>query len=104
MAVTAIKGNAYRMTANGDALNQVTVGHRHVAGAFRTRVSAIHMVAGATGGQTTLTAEGGSGPVIVTANVPANDTLPFTFSEPVDIADLTITALGTNVTVIVFTE
>lgn len=103
MAVTAFS-QGYKMTANGDQLTQTTVGHRHSKGPFRTRVNAIHFVAGATSGQTTLKTDGSSGTTIIDFTPAASDTTAFVFAEPQDFADLSITALGTNVTVLVFTE
>lgn len=103
MAVTAFS-KGYKMTANGDQLNNTTVGYVGHKGPFRVRVSAIHFVVGATSGVTTIASDGASGPVIINFTPAAQDTTPFVFTEPQDIADLSITALGTNVVVIVFTE
>ena len=63
------------------------------------QVNAIHMYAGATGGVTTLTS---NGVVCFSPTVPADDHVILTFGKPQRLQDLTVTALGTNVSIVVF--
>ena len=69
----------------------------------RVRVNAINLVAGATGGATTVNVGGTSGIKIIDSTIAANTSANFAFSEPQELDDIWLKTVGTNVTLVVFT-
>ena len=90
MAIT-VKGRVYSLAAVDDTL------------AGKVRVNALHLVAGATGGATTVLVGGTSGVKIIDQTCTANTTYVFSCAEPQEIDDLWLKTVGTNVTLVVFT-
>lgn len=101
MAVTAI-GRTIVMTAASDTLNQATLGHTGALAPYRVHASAIAINAGATGGTTTLKNGGTSGNIIYSLTTPANTYTMIMGSDPLQLDDFFVTAVGTNVTIIVY--
>lgn len=71
--------------------------------AGKVRVSAIYVVAGATGGAVVVNVGGTSGNIIITDPGTAGTTSVYTWSEPQELDDIFYKTAGTNVTIVVFT-
>ena len=103
MAVTAF-GGGYKMTAANDVLNNATVGASNVTTPFRVRIKAIAYQTGAATGRTTIRNGGTSGTVLFdsTTGPPVNETATMLFGSPIEVDDFAVSAIGTNVNVLVY--
>lgn len=105
MAVTAF-GTGYVLTAQGDALNQATIGAVGNPGNYRLRVNQINLVIGSsTTGGVEIKANTTTIHKVAAAGLTANTSYVITqFGEPQEIDDITATTLPTNATIVVFTR
>lgn len=71
--------------------------------AGKTRVAAIHLVAGATPTVSTVNVGGTSGIALISHTPAAATTVSFTFSEPAELDDIFFKTAGTNTVVVVVT-
>ena len=100
MAVTAF-ATGFKLTSVNDILNQATVGHPNTPSPYRVLVNAITFQRGAATGVTTVRSGGLSGTIIYSGTPIVNDTAQLSFGTPQNFDDLCVTAIGTNVTVLV---
>lgn len=105
MAVTAFSGG-YQLTAASDALDHATVGMKNAptGSKFKVRIVGIMLVVGITGGVTTLRADGASGTIIWSGTPTVSATTVIALSAPFEVGDFAVSALGTNVVVVVLVD